>query len=212
MKSELARNILKGLLAVILVGGVLLLLQLFAPKTTSTPVELQTYREVEPFELTNQEGEALSLQDVKGKVWMANFIFTSCATECPTLSMKMAAVQERLADRADEVAFLSFSVDPQTDTPERLATYAKNFKAQPGWEFLTGDPKELDHLIKDSFLLPLAKDDSERSQIEGTNFIHSNRFAVVDQAGVVRYYHDGMEADVIESVVTAMEKLLEDQG
>lgn len=209
MKSELVRNILKALFALCLVGGMLLLLQLFAPKPPKEEIVLGNFREVEPFELIDQNGDPMTLDNLKGKVWMANFIFTSCATECPTLSVRVAAVQERLAERADEVAFLSFSVDPQTDTPERLASFARTYGAEPGWSFLTGDPTKMDHLIKESFLLPVAQNDSERAQIEGSTFIHSNRFVVVDQKGVVRYYHEGMEADSIERVVEAMEMLLE---
>lgn len=170
-------------------------------------VVLRNYRMVEAFSLTDQHGKAVSRADLDGKVWVANFFFTSCSTQCLVLSERMYQLQTRFAGNPD-VAFVSISVDPQTDTPERLATYAQRYKAGPRWSLLTGKPQEVDRLIKGSFLLPVARTDAERNQIYLANLVHSDRMAVVDRLGVVRYYADGMAPGVLTAIATAVEKVL----
>ncbi len=209
---QMVQNILKGIVAAVVVFTMVYLLSNLAPKKPKAPeVALGNYSQVADFDLINQNGEPVTKADVDGKVWLANFIFTSCATECPTLSMRVSAIQKRLQESGDDVKFISFSVDPQTDTPERLASYAKTFGARPGWEFLTGDPDELDKVIKESFLLPLAETAEEKAQVSNTQFIHTNRFAVVDQQGVVRYYQDGMQPKSIERTIEAI-RLVQKEG
>ncbi len=173
------------------------------------PVSLQVYRSVDSFELVDQSGNAFSSATLAGKVWVANFIFTSCTAECLVLSRRMQQLQEHFAGNKD-VAFVSFSVDPQTDTPERLLKYATTYDASDDWTFLTGDVEKLDTLVKTSFLLPVARDPAERAGVMMANLVHSNRLAVVDRSGTVRFYQDGLEPNAVDRLVEAVDKALED--
>jgi protein SCO1/2 len=85
---------------------------------------------------------------VKGRTVAINFIFTTCTTICPPLTATFRRVQQDLAERAPEVRLISISVDPSTDTPERLRDFAAKFKAGPGWTFVTGEKGEIDSLLK----------------------------------------------------------------
>jgi len=181
------------------------------PANVEEEVELRNYRMIDSFALTDQHGETVRREDLEGKVWIANFVFTSCNAECIVLSHRMGQLQERFAENPD-VAFVSISVDPQTDTPARLSKYAERYGAGPRWIFLTGDTREVDELIKGSFLLPIARNDAERSKIVLANLIHSERLAVVDRLGVVRYYTDGMKPDAVDKVSEAVERLLPEGG
>jgi protein SCO1 len=84
---------------------------------------------------------------VKGKTVVINFIFTTCTTICPSLTATLRRVQEGLAARAPDVQLISISVDPITDTPERLRDFATRFHAGPGWTFVTGDKADIDSLL-----------------------------------------------------------------
>lgn len=179
---------------------------------SSNEVTIDRFREVEDFDLIDQQSEPLGRSHLLGKVWVADFVFTSCATECLILSYRMGKLQERFADR-DEVAFVSFSVDPQTDKPERLADYADKWSANAErWHFLTGQPDELETLIKQSFLLPVARSPKEQANLNSSDLIHSNKFAIVDREGVVRAYVDGLEPDAIEQTSEIITKLLEEES
>ena len=174
----------------------------------SAPVTIDRYREVEDFTFTNQNEAAVSRADLAGKVWVANFIFTSCSAECLVLSQRMGALQKRYQANAD-VAFVSFSVDPHTDQPPRLNQYAKTWQADPArWSFLTGSAEALDGIVKHSFLLPVARGPEEQAALIRSNFVHSNKFALVDRQGVVRSYVDGLERDAVSKVAAVIDKLL----
>src|SRR5262249_55224599 len=97
------------------------------------------------FTLTNQDGAALSLGDLKGKVVLLTFIYTSCTDTCPLLTGKMAGIQEKLgSDFGSRVELLSITVDPERDTPDVMRTYGQRFSADPaGWAFLTGTPEQV---------------------------------------------------------------------
>src|SRR5258707_8629130 len=84
---------------------------------------------------------------VRGKTVAINFIFTTCTTICPPLTATFRRVQQDLAERTLPVQLISISVDPMTDTPERLHDFAAKFKADPGWTFVTGDKTEIDSLL-----------------------------------------------------------------
>lgn len=97
----------------------------------------------------DQHGKRLKFYTdlVKDKTVAINFIFTTCTTICPSLTATFRRVQEELAARAPDVQLISISVDPITDTPERLRDFATRFKAGPGWTFVTGDKADIDSLL-----------------------------------------------------------------
>ncbi len=152
--------------------------------------------EAPAFSLTERRGGKLSRADLEGKVWIANFIFTTCGSVCPDLTRKMAAVRERLkAEGADDVLSVSFSVDPVNDTPAVLTAYAKKFHAEtPSWLFLTGDPKEMLRVVNRGFRV-LMSDPAEGMPA------HTDRFILVDAAGRQRTTHQGSEPNVVDTLV-----------
>ena len=85
---------------------------------------------------------------VKGRVVAMNFVFTSCTTVCPTMGATFARVQKMLGERGSEVALISVSIDPATDTPERLAAWSKRLGARPGWTLVTGNKTDINELLK----------------------------------------------------------------
>ncbi|WP_082234342.1 SCO family protein [Halobacillus massiliensis] len=169
-----------------------------------SPIEENMSREVEPFTATNQSGEIINLpDDLEGEYWIANHVFTQCETVCPPMTNNMARLQQ-LTDKDDiDVHFVSFSVDPEYDTKQRLTEFAEQFNADfDNWSFLTGynfqDVKELS--IK-SFQSPLKK-------MEGTNQVtHGTAFYLVTPEGKVIKSYDGTKAEEMTVIVEDLKKL-----
>lgn len=187
-------------------GAFALCLGACGEKAPQGSVLMGTFRDVGAFDLTDQQERPVTRETLDGKVWVANFIFTSCNAECLVLSSRFAELQ-RLFAGEEELAFVSFSVDPQTDTPERLNQFAARWQADPArWHFLTGDVAGLDQLVKERFLLPITRDPMEAGKLLSQKLIHTNRFAIVDRSGTVRAYVDGLQP---ESVSLASRIILE---
>jgi len=177
-------------------------------KASQSAVLMGKFRDVGAFTFTDQQSRSVQQTDLRGKVWIANFIFTSCAAECLVLSSRFAELQRLFVDEKD-IAFVSFSVDPQTDTPERLGQFAARWHADPTkWFFLTGETSEVDALVKNTFLLPLTRNPIEAGQLMSEKFIHSNRFAIVDRKGTVRCYVDGLQPESISTISRIVVELL----
>ncbi len=155
------------------------------------------------FTLTNQDGKVVTGDDFRGHVWVANFIFTSCMGACPILTQKMQGVQEwvtELEHRQSKklpVALASFTVDPKTDTPEKLHEYGLKYKADfSRWSFLTGDLPAIEATIVKGFRMSMdagmgaAEDDKSAPAFEKTyDIMHGERFVLVDQQGRIRGYY-----------------------
>ncbi len=162
-----------------------------------------------PFKLTDQMERPVSSADFRGKVVVANFIYTHCRDICPLLSLRMQALQERLRQEqllGPQVQLLSFTVDPTRDTPAVLHAYAERHRADPSaWRFLTGPEAAVKPLIVDGFHLGIqALPPSETATIthgspgqdaSGPEVMHSGRFVLIDRKGHVRAYYDGRELD-----------------
>ncbi len=147
------------------------------------------------FQLTDQTGRPFDSSILKGRVWIADFIFTSCAGTCPGMSSKMALLQQRLPP---EVLLLSISVDPERDTPPVLAEYARRFGAQPGrWFFLTGPREEIHRVAQQGFRLSVAEGGSPEEPV-----IHSVRFILVDRQGAIHGYYDSTEPAQLEQLLS----------
>jgi cytochrome oxidase Cu insertion factor (SCO1/SenC/PrrC family) len=145
------------------------------------------------FTLTERNGKPVSLADLKGKVWVASFVFTRCTGPCPKVSAAVARLQSELAPTRPDLRFVTFSVDPDHDTPAVLAKYAERFGAKPGvWLFLTGKEGEVHKLLNEGFLVHAARNQSGKP---GDEFTHSTKLVVVDKAGRVRGLFDGVKAD-----------------
>ena len=153
---------------------------------------LPAYSTVPDFTLTDQSGAAFdSSARLTGKVWIADFIYTTCPGPCPRMSSQMHQVENALADLPD-VRLVSFTVDPEHDTPPVLEQYSERFGAKPGiWYFLTGDMDALHHLSRDVFLL---------GDINGS-LEHSTRFVLIDRASKVRGYYQSDEDGAIPRLI-----------
>ncbi|MBX3246929.1 MAG: SCO family protein [Myxococcales bacterium] len=147
---------------------------------------------VPDFRLVNQAGEPFGLAELRGEVWIASFMFTTCPTVCPMLTTKMGNLQRRLADR-DGVRFVSFTVDPERDTPEVLTRYAERHGAdQRTWTFLTGDPDAVRRAVVDGMRVAMGERQADGDILHGTHFV------LVDAEGRIRGYYrseqEGMDA------------------
>lgn len=142
--------------------------------------------QVAEFTLTNQASQAVTLADLRGKVWVADIIFTRCAGPCPRLTKQMRALQDALAnDRG--VCLVSLTTDPVYDTPEILQKYALHFGADPTrWQFLTGSQSEIASVAIDSLKLTAIEKKPEERTDSADLFIHSTIFVVVDKQGRLR--------------------------
>lgn len=146
--------------------------------------------EVPAFTLTDATGATVTRDTLRGKVWVADFMFTSCPDVCPILSTHMAEVQARYKGD-DRVRLVSFSVDPGTDTPPVLAAYGARFDADPTrWLFVTGPIGDVKAVVVEGFKMAL-----ERVSAEGepSRVLHGERFVVVDEDGRIRGYPDPKE-------------------
>ncbi len=144
------------------------------------------YLTLPPFSLTSEKGVAFGSEELRGRVWIASFMFTSCPSVCPKLMEKMAELQHRTRNAGTGVHLVSISVDPETDTPERLAEFARRFKASPyRWTFLTGEEKALEETVVKGFKLAMGKDVENALQI-----FHSERLVLVDAEGRIRGYYE----------------------
>ena len=163
---------------------------------------------VPDFSLIERSGRAVSLADLKGQVWVADFVFTHCAGPCPLLSRRMQSLQEPLADHP-AVRLVSFSVDPERDTPEVLADYAKRYGAGERWLFLTGEKEPLYWLIMDGFKLGVDDGSALTAGAPGPGTItHSTRFVLVDREARIRAYYDGSSDDIAAQLLPDIQALL----
>jgi protein SCO1/2 len=160
---------------------------------------------VPKFELVNQDAQPFGSEQLSGKIWVADFIFTSCPGPCPIISTRMSELQKPLAQ--SDVHLVSFSVDPEKDTPEVLRAYADKLRKQPlRWDFLTGPRAAIYSLSKDGFKLGI----SDGSEAEGVP-IHSTRFVLVDRRGTIRGYYDALAPDAVTKLLADANHLLREQ-
>lgn len=137
---------------------------------------------VADFQFTDQLGRPVSLDDLRGKVWVASFFFSTCK-ECSKHQNQMAALQEQMAGWPD-VMLVSFSVDPEKDTPEQMNNFAKGFGADPNrWIFLTGAKEKMYDLIQHSFYQSVEPNPDPEP---GAEYLHTFRFMIVDHRGKIR--------------------------
>ncbi len=152
------------------------------PKAELLPV----IAELPDFTLIERSGRRVGLSDLRGRVWIADFVFTYCAGPCPVMSVRMAELQELLKmKRYDDVVSVTITVDPERDTPERLREYADALGAETGrWLFLTGETKPIRELAVKGFRIAVEDPEQGDDQI-----LHSTRFVLVDQQGRIRGYY-----------------------
>jgi cytochrome oxidase Cu insertion factor (SCO1/SenC/PrrC family) len=166
---------------------------------------VSSYGVVPPFELVNQSGQSFGSKQLADKIWIADFVYTSCPGPCPMISSRMSELQKPL--EKTDVHLVSFSVDPEKDTPEVLRGYAEKLQADPKrWDFLTGSKSAIYKLSHDGFKLAIS-DGSDAERIP----VHSTRMVLVDRYGEIRGYYDATGADAITKLLADTNHLLREQ-
>ncbi|HTP87936.1 MAG TPA: SCO family protein [Bryobacteraceae bacterium] len=164
-----------------------------------SPPALDDFGAVPRFQLTAPDGSTFDSGSLRGKVWVADFFFTSCGSICPMMSSHMHHIQESVRD-VGNAQLVSFSIDPWHDTPAVLTEYAKTYKADPArWHLLTGPQATLQKLDKDVFKL---------GNVDGS-LQHSPRFVLVDRNGHIRGYYDTTEPASIPKIIADLRALAE---
>ena len=166
---------------------------------------LPSYNRIPDFELVNQDAQPFGSKQLAGKIWIADFIFTTCPGPCPIISTRMSELQKPLAKT--DVHFVSFSVDPETDTPPVLRAYADKLRKEPfRWDFLTGSKDAIGSISRDGFKLALVEGEQP-----GSGPVHSTRFVLVDRRGTIRGYYDALAADGVTKLLADANHLLREQ-
>jgi len=200
MQPDRTRNLLvagTGLALVALIGARTLVPETPLPRVAALPA----------FTLTDQHGKSLSAADLKGKVWAADFIFTSCPDVCPLLTRQMVLLRKRTLSEGLALHYVSFSVDPETDKPAVLAQFAKRHGAVfDDWSFLTGPIDDVKAVVVKGFRQAM-----ERSG-EGAkaNVLHGTHFVLVDRNGIIRGFYESTDKGLVQLADDA--ERLEEEG
>jgi|JI10StandDraft_1071094.scaffolds.fasta_scaffold1044151_2 protein SCO1/2 len=172
------------------------------------PEPLQDFGVVPTFSLTSQRGDTFGSADLQGKVWIANFMFTSCPSSCPRLTRHMARVQARLRNERERLRLVSFSVDPSVDTPERLRTYAGQYGVEPGmWSMLTGPNGAVQDISVRGFNLALQAPEYRGPRPANYNILHGEHIMLIDRRMHIRGYYRA-DAQGLEQIARAARRLL----
>ncbi|HQW47034.1 MAG TPA: SCO family protein [Chitinophagaceae bacterium] len=167
------------------------------------PKHLPTYgnpgHHVEPFTFINQDGMPVTEKDFEGKIYVVEYFFTTCEGICPKMNDNMAKVYQTFRGQND-VAILSHTVDPETDTVEQLKRYSLKFDADPKqWSFVTGDKMELYKMAINSYLVTAVEDTTQKDVMP--DFIHSEKFVLVDKEKHIRGTYDGTSATAVKQLI-----------
>jgi len=189
------------------------------------PLEgLKVFGTVPDFSLIERSGKRVTLADLRGKVWIANFIYTHCPDTCPLQSAQMARLQQEIGAERD-LRLVSISIDPERDTPKVLSEYAARFGADPPrWLFLTGEKKAIHRLAQEGFRLSAVDpEEGVRGWLfgvapvmahhgqAGKTFLHSSRFVLVDRQARIRGYYQFNDVEAMGRLVNDVKTLLREQ-
>lgn len=165
---------------------------------------------IKDFSFLDQNGDILALDDVKGKVFVVEYFFTTCKTICPIMNDNMVLIQKRFKKNPN-LKILSFTVDPEIDSVSVMKAYAEEHNAvDDQWYFLTGEKDELYHLARNSFFV-LKPAEAKNVGDGGSDFIHTNNFVLIDQKLRIRGYYDGTNRDEVNTLMDDIDLLLNDE-
>ena len=167
-------------------------------KDSKNDYQLPKLGSIPSFEFTDSDGNLISQEELSGKVWVADFIFTTCTMACPVMTGNMNLIHKAFKNN-DNVRIVSISVYPEYDTPEILKEYASRYNANTNrWHFLTGPEENVKLVIKNGFKMGDYED----------IIFHSEKFALVDQDGNIRGYYNGMKTDDVKTLKKDIRVLL----
>ena len=218
MRSFFAKFKLFGLVLLVISGVVIYLfynaltpkklLPVYSPAMVNTelvPEEIQhirKYHTIADFSLTNQNGETITQEDYKDKIYIADFFFTTCPSICPIMTKNMADIQNKIKSYED-VLLLSHSVTPEIDSVAQLKKYAIEKGVDDSkWNLLTGDKKQIYDLARKSYLA--VKTDGDGGPFD---MIHTENFILVDKEKRIRGFYDGTKEEDIDQLLTDLEIL-----
>lgn len=212
MKKTAVKRLLRYAIAVL--GGVLIALvglRLHSiwrheRRAGRFPAASKGFGSVENFSLTDQSGRPYGLNQLRGSYWVADFIFTRCAGPCPVISSKMARLTEEFSQ--SNLRFVSFSVDPDHDTPEILSAYARTYGADTArWAFLTGNTSDVHSLIRDNFHLAV-QEEIQDGRGGTTAVLHSLHFVLVGPDGKIIGYYNSTDPEAVAGLKTRLTREL----
>ena len=181
--SQKTRVIIYGVVAVILTTTYFI-------KESKTTIRLPVIGKIPAFSFIDSHGDEINRRNLDGKVWVADFIFTTCTMACPVMTGNMNIIHKEFRNN-NNVRIVSISVYPEYDTPEVLTEYASRYDANTDrWHFLTGPEEDVKKLIKNGFKMGDYED----------IIFHSERFALVDQKGQIRGYYSGVQIDDMKNL------------
>jgi protein SCO1/2 len=187
-------------------------LPIYQPSMVSTQLVDSTiqhkkkYHKIADFSLVNQNGDTVTQNTYKDKIYVADFFFTTCQTICPIMTGHMAEIQKEIMDD-EEVMLLSHSVTPEIDSVAQLKRYAtKKGVIDKKWNLVTGDKKEIYKLARKSYLA--VKDNGDGGPFE---MIHTENFMLIDKKRQIRGFYDGTNAEDIEKLIDDIAILKEEQ-
>lgn len=162
------------------------------------------------FSFTDQDGRTISSKDVRGKVYVAEYFFTTCKSICPVMNQQMKRVHKAFGE-SEDVLILSYTVDPETDDVEQMKRYAVDHGVQLGdrWHFLTGEKTELYDLARKSYFV-LKPAEAQNLGDADSDFIHTNNFVLVDRESRIRGYYDGTSEKEVDKLIRDIGILLEE--
>ena len=176
---------------------------------------LPVLAKVDGFSLSDQHARPVKLDDFRGQVWIADFIFTGCQSACPMLTSRMRSLQNHLEERehalgrALPVRLVSFSVDPEVDTPDKLLAYAAKWGAdERRWLFLTGSLDEMNRAVTRGMKIPFEKGGADTAAFD---VMHGERILVVDKSGRIRGYFE-TDPDGMARIKNAIDALVAEKG
>jgi protein SCO1 len=189
-------HVAAGTLVVALAAALVVMLWPRQPDPDPPPV----IGAVPEFVLTDQEGRRFeSGTALRGRPWVANFIFTRCTTVCPAFTGRMARIEAQTRGRAEGLRLVSFSVDPEHDTPEVLAAYAAQHGANTArWSFLTGQVADITRTVVDALKIAVER---QPDRPVGESILHGSHFVLVDSAMNIRGYYALSDEDALERLL-----------
>lgn len=192
-----------------LLGAVLLFVAVLFATSSSKRSPLPELGTVSPFTLTNQAGQAVALGDLKGKVWVADIVFTRCMGPCPKMTEEMHKLQDAFA-AGDALRFVTLTTDPAYDTSAVMRRYAEKFSADPSrWHFLTGPKEEiLANLAVESLKMSVVEKEEGQRVDANDLFIHTTMFFLVDKRGKLRGAYESLEPGFQEKIQADIKGLL----
>lgn len=207
MKVRTILNIGVTSIFAVVVGTIVMIVVRGAP-TRALAMEVPVLGSVPEFVLTEAAGTKLGRADLLGKVWIASFIFTRCAEVCPMTMRQETRLQASLPLR-DDLRLVSFSVDPDWDTPKVLTDYAHVFGADRSrWLFLTGDKKRIYHLATEGFHLATQDADPAKEM----PILHSTKLVLVDRRGAIRGYYDSTDDAELHKLIRDVREVLAERS